>query len=244
VAASTTSQVEGQQFGYQWFLDPAGYLNWDFPGQWLIVVPEQKLVAVLSGSLPESESWKIRILLQSLVFPAIQSNTTLPANPEAVAVLEEKVAALAQAPEPQPVPPLPDTARRISGRMIALDENDVGWEKIRLDFPGGAEAKFTIGDSSEEITVPIGLDNIPRMITIDQPETGEGIILASWGSWVEPDVFSLSIAEENINFHLLVSVTFSFDEDTVSVSLKVPGEGSVEMQGVLEPKPQPQSSSS
>lgn len=244
VTASTTSQVEGQQFGYQWFLDPAGYLNWDFPGQWLIVIPEQKVVAVLSGSIPESESWNIRILLQSLVFPAIQSDTTLPANPEGAALLDEKVAELGQGPEPQPVPPLPETAGRISGRDIVLDENDIGWKTALLEFPAGDEARFTIDDGSQKISVPVGMDNLPRVTTFENPELGAGIILSSWGSWVEPDVFSLTLDEENPYFHQRVTITFTFSEDAVTVSLEVPGEGVFEMNGVLQPKPVPQPSSS
>ena len=244
VSASTTSQVEGQQFGYQWFLDPAGYLNWDFPGQWLIVIPEQNVVAVLSGSIPESESWIIRILLQSLVFPAIQSDTTLPANPEGAALLDEKVAELGQGPEPQPVPPLPETAGRISGREITLEESEIGWKSLKLDFPAGSEAQLSVDDGVQPFILPVGLDNIPRAITYGQPEIGDGIIVASRGSWVEPDVFSISLDQENVYFHMPASITFTFDEDAVTVVLEAPGEGKFAVPGVLEPRPQPQPASS
>jgi len=244
VSASTTSQVEGQQFGYQWFLDPAGYLNWDFPGQWLIVIPEQNVVAVLSGSIPESESWNIRILLQSLVFPAIQSDTTLPANPEGAALLDEKIAELGQGPEPQPVPPLPETAGRISGREVILEESEIGWKNLKLDFPAGSEAKITITDDTQEVTVPVGLDGIPRVTTIGQPEIGDGIIAASWGGWIEPDVFSFTLDQENPYGQSPIIITITFVEDAVSVLLEAPGEGSLEIQGVLEPKQVPKPSSS
>jgi hypothetical protein len=73
--------------------------------------------------------------------------------------------------------------------------------------------------------------------TIGQPEVGDGVIFASWGSWVEPDVFSFTLYEENIYFHLLVTCTLTFSEEAVSASLEVPGQGKLEIQGVLEPRP-------
>jgi hypothetical protein len=236
VSASTSSQVEGRPFGYQWFLDPAGYVSWDFPGEWLIVVPEHDLVAVLSGSLPESEAMDVRILLQSLILPAIQSTPTLPANPDSAALLAQKVAALGQGPQPQPASPLPETAERIARRVITLDENKAGWKSLRLDFPAGVEAQLTIDDGSQKGTLLVGLDNIPRLTTFGQPELGEGFITASRGSWIEPDVFAVTLDQENVFGQYQVTLTINFDQDTVKVLLEVPGQAALEMHGVLEPR--------
>jgi len=235
VAASTTSQVEGQQFGYQWYLDRAGYFNWDFPGQWVIAVPEADLLVVLSGSIPENQAWNVRILMESLILPAIKSDGPLPSDAEAQAALEQKVAELGQAPESQPVPPLPETASRITGRKILLVANNLGWKYIQLDFPGGAEAQFTLDDGSQPISAPVGLDNVPRVITLGRPEIEPGVILASWGQWKEPDVFSTVIAQENIYFQNQVTFTFTFSDEAVTFILEVPGEGKFEIQGALEP---------
>lgn len=84
-------------------------------------------------------------VLVPYLIAALRANAPLPENGDALARLQERVAAAALPPGPGPVRPLPPLAREISGRTFALAPNSLGIESLSLRFEtAAAEAWLSI----------------------------------------------------------------------------------------------------
>jgi CubicO group peptidase (beta-lactamase class C family) len=210
VTASTQESIHAGTlapgYGYQWWVesdDPFIYGANGYAGQFIFVVPEQDMVVVFTSGLSESDFHVPKSLLRYNIVPAAESDTPLPANPDAVAALEAQIEILAH-PEPQPVPPLPEIARSISGQSYALDENSIGIESMAMQFEDGAdEARFAVvfGDGSPA-DMAVGLDGVFRVTTLnDQP-------VALRGTWRKDDVFVLEIRDLARPMNATLRLTF------------------------------------
>jgi CubicO group peptidase (beta-lactamase class C family) len=100
VKASTrrhTPATLSDGYGYQWWVDAAGYyMALGYAGQYIVVVPEKDLVVVFTSDLSESNFFVPESLLKQFILPAAESPTPLPANPDGVALLESRIRALAE----------------------------------------------------------------------------------------------------------------------------------------------------
>jgi CubicO group peptidase (beta-lactamase class C family) len=99
VKASTnrnTPATLSDGYGYQWWVDAAGYyMALGYAGQYIVVVPEKALVVVFTSDLSESNFFVPESLLKQFIIPAAESSTPLPANPHGVALLESHIKSLA-----------------------------------------------------------------------------------------------------------------------------------------------------
>lgn len=100
VQASTRQQIAAgtlsDGYGYQWWVDDAGYyMALGYAGQYIVVVPEEDMVVVFTSDLGERKFFAPETLLTSFILPAAESSAPLPANPDGVALLESHVEALA-----------------------------------------------------------------------------------------------------------------------------------------------------
>ena len=100
VEASTrrhTPATLSDGYGYQWWVDAAGfYMALGYAGQFIYVMPEKDLVVVFTSDLGESDFFVPESLLKQYVIPAAESSTPLLANPDGVALLESRIEALAR----------------------------------------------------------------------------------------------------------------------------------------------------
>lgn len=82
VKDSTRGHMDTQIFnhyGYQWWVDSAGYyMAVGFKGQRIFVVPNKNLVAVFTGDLTGLDSYVPKTLLDYYIIPAASSNEALP----------------------------------------------------------------------------------------------------------------------------------------------------------------------
>lgn len=104
--------------------------------------------------------------IDPLVVPAlVDMAKPLPANPDGVVQLKAAVTTVAQPPVAQPVAPLPDIAREISGKTIVFEPNPTEMEADVLEFgdPDEATMHFKQFGSEQMVSVPIGLDGVYRM---------------------------------------------------------------------------------
>jgi CubicO group peptidase (beta-lactamase class C family) len=163
VTRSTSPLVPAQElaesYGYQWWIDGEGHaMALGYGGQALWIYPELDMVAVFTGGLAPQDFATSGELFQSYILPAIESDTPLPENPDAVAALQDAAARLEN--PITAVPTLPATAQRISGQVYRMDTNSAGLQTLQLNFTAGeAEANLVINGSR---TIAIGLDNIFR----------------------------------------------------------------------------------
>ena len=187
-------QENGHGYGYQWWIKPEHYSAVGHGGQYIVVSPDRNLVVVLTGGGGIADV--VSEVLSSYIFPAVKSDEQLPANPDGVASLEHLTQSLSTPPPPEPedVPPLPETAHMISGKTYQLDSNQFGILSITLTFNEQDEALLnltstgvmTLGDTEWKFLM--GLDDVERFSpgTYDIPNAGKG-------SWVTDNYFSAQI---------------------------------------------------
>ena len=100
VAESTRRHISARTlqegYGYQWWIHHSGmYMALGYGGQYIVVVPEKDMVVVFASELPEKQFFVPQELLIDFILPAARSARPLPANPEALALLEARAEALA-----------------------------------------------------------------------------------------------------------------------------------------------------
>ncbi len=82
-------------YGYQWWVDDSGmYLALGYRGQFIYVIPEKEMVVVFTSSLDDNDFYVPQTLLNEFILPAAVTSSTLPDNPEGVALLESIIVEL------------------------------------------------------------------------------------------------------------------------------------------------------
>jgi len=91
------SRLRGQKYGYQWWINPAGFYSANgMYGQFIDVVPDKNLVAVFTGNIDGAKQSYSFSLLKDYISTAIASSEPLPAKPKDTADLNAFVDKLAK----------------------------------------------------------------------------------------------------------------------------------------------------
>ena len=102
VKQSTRGHIDAalfDQYGYQWWIDSAGfYMAVGYKGQFIFVVPDKNMVAVFTSDLPGADFPIPKYLLTEYIIPAAASSEPLPNNPEEKARLDDIQVSIAKAP--------------------------------------------------------------------------------------------------------------------------------------------------
>ncbi|UCF90550.1 MAG: serine hydrolase [Desulfobacterales bacterium] len=102
VEASTRGHISANLFdryGYQWWVDSAGYyMAVGYRGQFIYVIPEKNMVVVFTSDLPGGRFHIPGTLLIKYIIPAATSSGRLSANPNAKAHLDAVLKRCATAP--------------------------------------------------------------------------------------------------------------------------------------------------
>jgi len=86
-----------QKYGYQWWINPAGYFSANGAyGQFIEVLPDKKLVAVFTGNIEGMEQFYALSLFKDYISTAVASSEPLPLKPEVTANLNAFVEKLAK----------------------------------------------------------------------------------------------------------------------------------------------------
>jgi len=225
VKAATTGHAQlpaGDVFdgyGYQWWTSPLGFFSANGRGgQYIAVFPALDLVIVTTGTLgTEAEHRKIGDALRTMLLPSIKSDGALLLDPDGEAKLKAEVARAAAAPDfgaPKPVK-LPETARRISGKVFAFSKNPIDLVSWSLSFAEGrGEATMrVVRAGNEPFELPVGLDGHPRF-----GKGRYGLKAMASGSWESENVFSLLLDEIGNNARWEIRAAFEGDRVKMSVS--------------------------
>ncbi|MCW5851069.1 MAG: serine hydrolase [Anaerolineae bacterium] len=198
-------------YGYAWWVmtgDGAGqYAAVGRGGQRIHVLPSANVIVVMTGG---GADWDQTIA--HLAPAAVAMGQRLPANSEGAARLNVTLAAIAQPPAPKPVAPLPDTARRISGKTIVFAPNRFGISAVRLDFDASAPATMYITtlDGGQPALLRVGLDGVYRMAPgpYDLPMGGRG-------AWEDSQTFVWEYDNIANNDHVLFRTHFDGNRVTL-----------------------------
>jgi hypothetical protein len=213
IEKSTSKQINAgtllDDYGYQWWIDDSGiYTALGAWGQYIMVIPEKNIVTVFTSRVNVTRHAPLN-LTKDFIIPAVMSDGSLPDNPESVAKLDTLSNEMKQAPDPEPVPPLPEMAQIISGKTYFYDANSLGWQFSSLTFnEKEAVSDFSIA-SINFPDLPIGLDNVYRF-----SETPVGV-LASKGFWRNESTFVL--IDELVGETIYIESAFTFKDNQVIV---------------------------
>ncbi len=191
VADSVTAHSSGgmDDYGYGWWVSEDSYFALGRGGQNVKIYPAYNAIVVTTASSIDYDQ-----ISPLLVAAFIDPNKPLPANPEGVAELETTLAALAQAPHPWQVGPLPDTAEAISGRTYVFGPNTLDLATLRLEFSDNVQATLYLNVQGRDVIWPIGLDGKYRV----EPEGR-----ALRGYWTDPQTFDFEIFEDGLRTYQL-----------------------------------------
>ncbi|HEU4746461.1 MAG TPA: serine hydrolase, partial [Anaerolineales bacterium] len=196
-----TGESYGEDYGYGWWIARPG----DNPifsadgrgGQKVIVFPAMNLVLVTTGG-----GFELDDAIQ-YVEAAIGESDPLPANPEGVADLQIALSEVMLPPIAQPVPPLPEMARLISGHTYVFEDNPYRLASIRLDFgditpaadqPAQANVYMTFYDDTGDRLGVAGLDGLYRFAEVSDGSARK-FILGLRGAWTDAQTFALDYNE-------------------------------------------------
>lgn len=99
VKVSTRKHIDGtlqDGYGYQWWIAKNAYMALGYAGQYIIVVPEQNLVAVFTSELEERDFFLPQELFDEYILPACRSARPLPDNADGLVRLQTSMDALAE----------------------------------------------------------------------------------------------------------------------------------------------------
>jgi hypothetical protein len=202
--------ADGEGYGYRWWLPdelPGLYEARGRGGQRICVFPEKNSVIVFTGSGFEPGD------VGEFILASLQSDKALPKNSEGYTRLQQKIKAAVAAPTPKPVPKLPSTASKISGRTFICEPNDLGFISFSLAFEKGKEAALNLIENDHAETNLIGLDGIYRF----SPNSRFDLPEALRGHWESDKEFFIEYNEfaNNHLFHLW----FRFEGDMANVRI-------------------------
>ncbi|MBN1960620.1 MAG: serine hydrolase [Deltaproteobacteria bacterium] len=153
-------------YGYQWWVNKDTFFGRGSGGQYIIVVPKLKLVAVFCSNLTgEDEDWELpEILFNLYVTPAVTGKGSLAADK----YLANAIAAYEQKPKAKKVTySLP--AQSIDGAEYLIEDNST--ISFAISSPGEISATWEVGN--KEYNVIVGLDGVERinqLASFSQPE--------------------------------------------------------------------------
>lgn len=198
VRVQMAETADNDKYGYGWWItgeDPLQYAAIGRGGQRIQVVPALNAIIVTTGGGFEYDE-----MISFLEPAAVDMQEPLPANPDGVAQLEAAVKAVAQPPAPQPVAPLPEIAREISGKTFVFKPNPAEMETAALTFDEAAEASLAIKHfgSEQVVRAPLGLDGIYRM------SSGEHSLPQGYrGAWADGQTFVFEYDNIANNDHII-----------------------------------------
>jgi CubicO group peptidase (beta-lactamase class C family) len=216
IKASTANHIstgiEGNNYGYYWWEPPLGGFSANGNGgQRIFVIPDQQMVVILVAGMtyPDMEIVPEELVSQ-YILPAVKSQAALPPNPQADDRLSALIKNAAQ-PQPKDIPPLPELAETVSGKIFMLKPNSIGLQAAGLSFKGQeAAVHLTFAGKSQDMVA--GLDNVFRM---NKVETAGPIYgwMALRGSWTTGNAFTLDMLMSGVSRRF--SFVFSGDQVTV-----------------------------
>lgn len=199
-------------YGYQWWLDKRGiYAAVGVGGQYIMVVPQENMVVVVTSKLSGADSFFPAKLLNKFILPAVISERALPANEAAqreLALLSEVRKTVVEKTAVTPIPPI---AQKILGHTYALEANPWNHNNFQLTFqPDKDYAEFAYTTKEQEtVSYQIGLDNIHRL------SKSNGDTYAAVGTWPTPNTFCIDYELVGYSHRGKWHLTFINDELTV-----------------------------
>jgi len=173
VEVSTRGYIDAtlfDQYGYQWWVDNAGfYMAVGYKGQFIFVVPDKDMVVVFTSDLTGGNFNVPKRLLDSYIIPAAVSSQPLPSNSVEKARLDDLLASISKAPakgfiwtSEKEGAAKDGVFERVSSPSFKF-EYPVGCKKTALEYPGQVMGMKTL----EEVAFSAFVGDIPDGIKLE-----------------------------------------------------------------------------
>ncbi len=216
---SYRDENRGDDYGYQFWMNPFGGFRADgFAGQFVYILPEYDMVAVFTSGINYTEKYQPVTLMSDFVLPSAKSKEALPINAKANEALASCLKEL-ENPTPKVMPPLPETASRISGKTYGVN---AFISNFSLVFDSSDTCTLNIGQQGKRISLPVGLDSVYRISNVKQVGTlvwyppYQGVALK--GRWEGDNTFIIDWQYVEEPYH--EEYKFTFEGDTATMEVK------------------------
>lgn len=204
----------GDDYGYGWWVPPptqfVEFAAEGRGGQYIRVLPQLNMVIVTTGG-----GFEWNEIVPMIVPAMVDIAEPIPADPAGMEKLDAALTAVRQPPSPQAVPPLPETARAISGKTYAFAFSPLDLRTIRWEFDDTAEAKlFVTFYNQPDRALLIPLDGVYRMYPIGEHD----LLMGLRGRWIDAQTFLFEY--DTIANHDAFTLELQFTGDTVTIRAK------------------------
>jgi CubicO group peptidase (beta-lactamase class C family) len=218
VEAATSRQVSNgsnpksdweQGYGYQFWRCRHGVYRADGAfGQFCVVMPEYDAVIAMTSGTKDLQG------VLNLVFEHLlpwMKPVALPADASLHDRLTKKLASLSL--QPPPGSSTSPNARRVSGRVYELPENEDKVEAVGVEL--GREATLVVRSAGREHRLPLGLGEwrkggtlpMGRTRLMEQPDYR----VAAAGAWTDDDTFTVKVCFHDTPFCATLGLRFAGD---------------------------------
>jgi len=197
-------------YGYLWWhLENMGIHARGMGGQMISLYPDKEMTVVFTGG--HNGHW--HQLTKEYILPAVKENKTLLENKTDNIRLDKIIGKLAS-PVPVKPQPLPETAKRISGKKYTLEENGLEFSDITFNFDCPDSCSLEIGYQQKILHLMAGLDDVYRVNqNAGWGMKADGNILALKGKWSEQNKFFVDFHEVGEPFYF--DIDFEFKDDSL-----------------------------
>jgi CubicO group peptidase (beta-lactamase class C family) len=208
--------------------DRDAYMALGRHGQFIVVLPKLDVVAVLTGVVPDGEKRYPYPALIDQITAAIRSDTPLPPDPEADAMLRASVLKAATE-RATPVGPASELVPAVSKKTWRFNDNDLRVRAIRLNLAGATPTfeltiySNTAGGPDRVLSEPIGLDGRTR------GKVAPYAFVANKGSWQDGRTFVLE--RRFLGNGAMVFWTLQFEEDHLKLLFRNTDGYALELRG-------------
>jgi CubicO group peptidase (beta-lactamase class C family) len=229
VEKSTQKHIETKQamfniaekdgYGYLWWMNGfGGYSAHGYGGQFIFVIPESNAVAVFTGGFDDAVFDTSYQLMQNYVIPAMKPSAPTAKNARAQQALATLADHLSHPPK-KTVPPLPGTAKRISGKnyqfpdgtQFILSFDDADQYALKVVYPPGLYV------NGLTLNYRGGLDDIYRLNDSTDAIYG-AFILGIKGYWSDDSTFvQLEYVTDNVSNRI---ITCHYADDRLTIDVR------------------------
>jgi hypothetical protein len=199
-------------YGYHWWMNRfGGYSARGFGGQYIFVLPQYEMVVVFTSGLSGSDFFLPENIVESFIIPAVKSAALKP-NVDNEENLAKVLKAVSQQPVPKPIPSMPVSASRISGKKFAMEDSS----SLSFLFSSGKECRLDITVNGTKYEIPVGLDDVYRIADLSNFGPLPSNRGAFKGGWMDEKTFVITFRgledTDELKFY------YSFDGDKIKVS--------------------------
>lgn len=187
VSTSHWGGVSWQQgYGFQLWRSPHGYRADGAFGQFSLVLPEHDAVVAITGAFADTG----RTLDAVWRWLPTLGDRPLPPDDEGRAALRARLAALRL--DPPAGKAVTDTARRVSGRTVAFDDNPLGL--VSASFAAGEEAdEVVVRHAGGVVRLRAGHGEPVEQAVTNPLQPGQSPASLVAGAWTRPDRYVLTV---------------------------------------------------